>query len=415
MHLCIHRGTKQIGGTCVELVSGGKRILLDLGLPLDAESNHSSYLPNVQGLQGGDDSLMGVLVSHPHMDHSGLLPHINENIPVHMGGDARRIMETAAPFLPGGRVLKTDGINFKNGESFTLGPFTITPYLVDHSAYDSYALLVEAEGKRIFYSGDFRSHGRKGKLIERLILSPPVDIDILLMEGSSLGRLDMEESFPSEHDMEEEFTGAFRENTGPVLVHTSSQNIDRIVTIYRACVKIGRTMIMDLYTAAVLDAIGNKHIPQSHWDNVRLYVPQAQRVQIKENGWFDLLKKHSSNRIFIETLADISENSVLLFRPLHIPDLDRVSGHERTLYIYSQWDGYWESPSYSRLRDWLDKNRIRTMHIHTSGHASPGDLKRFARALNPRKLVPIHTFMPGRYSELFDNVEYFNDGEYREV
>lgn len=56
MHLCIHRGTKQIGGTCVELVSGGKRILLDLGLPLDAESNDPSYLPGVPGLQVGDES-----------------------------------------------------------------------------------------------------------------------------------------------------------------------------------------------------------------------------------------------------------------------------------------------------------------------------------------------------------------------
>jgi ribonuclease J len=32
----IYRGTREIGGTCIELESEGCRILLDLGLPLDA-------------------------------------------------------------------------------------------------------------------------------------------------------------------------------------------------------------------------------------------------------------------------------------------------------------------------------------------------------------------------------------------
>jgi len=35
-----------------------------------------------------------------------------------------------------------------------------SPHLVDHSAYDAYALSVEADGQRILYSGDLRAHGR---------------------------------------------------------------------------------------------------------------------------------------------------------------------------------------------------------------------------------------------------------------
>ena len=50
-----------------------------------------------------------------------------------------------------------------------------------------------------------------------------------------------------------------------------------------------------------------------------------------------------------------------------------------------------------------------------SGHASPMDLKRFADALAPSRIVPIHTFMPEKYSELFNNVELNSDGEYWEV
>lgn len=36
MELYIHRGSKEIGGTCLEIEHEGKRLLIDLGLPLDA-------------------------------------------------------------------------------------------------------------------------------------------------------------------------------------------------------------------------------------------------------------------------------------------------------------------------------------------------------------------------------------------
>ena len=65
-----------------------------------------------------------------------------------------------------------------------LGPFTITPYLVDHSAFDAYSLLVEAAGRRLFYSGDFRAHGRKARLFEQLVADPPA-ADVMLMEGTT--------------------------------------------------------------------------------------------------------------------------------------------------------------------------------------------------------------------------------------
>jgi ribonuclease J len=34
MELIIHRGSKEIGGNCVEVSAGGPRLILDVGLPL---------------------------------------------------------------------------------------------------------------------------------------------------------------------------------------------------------------------------------------------------------------------------------------------------------------------------------------------------------------------------------------------
>jgi ribonuclease J len=64
-----------------------------------------------------------------------------------------------------------------------LGPFKVTPFPVDHSAFDAYAVLVEAGGQRLFYSGDLRAHGRKAGVFERLLAEPPT-VDSLLLEGT---------------------------------------------------------------------------------------------------------------------------------------------------------------------------------------------------------------------------------------
>jgi len=415
MRVCIHRGSKQIGGSCVEVESCGQRLLIDFGLPLDAEENNSRYLPKISGLDSSDPSLLGVLISHPHLDHFGLLAHISPKIPVGMGAAARRILETAVPFLPGNWPTPAQGWDYQSGKSFDIGSFCVTPFLVDHSAYDAYALMIESGGKSIFYSGDFRSHGRKAALFDRLTTTPPKNIDALLLEGSSLGRLNDDQQFLTEKEIEAQLVHAFSAAEGLALVHTSAQNIDRIVSIFRASKQTGRKLVFDLYTAAILEATGNKNIPQSDWPEVALFVPQAQRVKIKENAWFKLLKRHASNRIYIEHLQQTHRQSTLLFRPLHRFDLERGECLAGATYIYSQWEGYWEQGAYDMVKNWLERHAIPRHSIHTSGHASPIDLKKLVAAINPRKVVPIHSFMPERYPELFPNVEAHDDGEWWEI
>jgi ribonuclease J len=289
------------------------------------------------------------------------------------------------------------------------------PYLVDHSAYDAYAILIESGQKRIFYSGDLRAHGRKAALFERLIAYPPTNIDAMLLEGSSLGRLNDDQRFPSEVEIEEKLVQVFSDTEGLAMVHTSAQNIDRIVSVMRASRRTGRKLVIDLYTAASLEATGNHKVPQSGWRDVTLFVPQAQRIQIKQNAWFDRLNRHIANRIYVEHLQKAANRLTLLFRPLHRSDLEKGDCLEGAAYIYPQWEGYWESDSLERVKSWLDRNGIKQCSIHTSGHASPADLKRIVAAVHPRKAVPIHSFFPERYAELFSNVEIHNDRDWWEL
>lgn len=412
MKICIHRGTHQIGGTCVEIESQGKRIVLDVGLPLDAEFADVS-LPPVEGFLEPDDSLLGVFISHPHLDHYGLVRKLVHGIPILIGSEARKIIEAANEFFSGGTSFDNT-IDLQNKVQIKLGPFTLIPYLVDHSAYDSYALLIEADGQRLFYSGDFRGHGRKGKLLDQLISSPPDGIDALLMEGSTLGRSGIDNIYPTESELEERFVELIGEAKGMALVWCSGQNIDRLVSVYRACRHSGKQFVCDMYTATILMAIERKTLPKPGWAGFRVYLPWTQKRRVIEGELFEMAKSFSKWRIYPEEVKSEASNSVMLFRPSMMKDLDQIGCVEDAVLIYSLWSGYLKDERNKPLIGWLDKNNIPLVHCHTSGHAPLADLKRFANALAPKMLVPIHSFVPDSYTNLFKNVTIKKDGQWWE-
>lgn len=413
MRVKIHRGTAEIGGTCIELEAEGGRLLLDLGLPLDGDPADTTCHPQIEGLVGGSD-LLGLVLSHGHVDHWGLAHLAGSDLPVYLGAATHRILKAAAPFVPR-PYLPVEAKEFTSRVPFEVGPFRITPHLVDHSAYDAHAFEVEAGGRRLFYSGDIRAHGRKAALFERLISLPPQKIDVMLMEGSSLGRHDPEQRFPTETAVENLFVERFRQIEGLALVAASAQNIDRMVTLYRACKRSGRTLLIDLYTAEILRATGNPNIPQSDWPHVAVFVPQYQRVQIKRTGRFDLLEPHKAQRVFGENVAAGASKYAMLFRPAMLADLDRASCLNGAEAIWSQWDGYLKRPAGEALLSALAERNIPLSHAHTSGHASILDLKRLAKAIAPKVLVPIHTFNAEKFPEYFSNVALKQDGQWWEV
>jgi ribonuclease J len=413
MKVCIHRGTQEVGGTCIEIESRGKRIVLDVGLPLDAENSIKS-LPKVKGFREPDESLLAVVISHPHQDHYGLAQYLHPDIQVIMGAAAERILKAAALFTPTGATFK-HVLHLKVGSPLSIGPFTITPYLNDHSAYDASSLLIAADGQRLFYSGDFRGHGRKAGCFQQFLKHPPTDVDVLLMEGTTIGRSGSADRFQTEQELEQDFVEQIRKTKGMVLVWASGQNIDRLVTLFKACRKSGRQLVVDMYTAEILRMTQNPRLPQGTWEGMRVFLPDSQKKQIQGSGRHELPKPYKRFRIYPEKLATEASRSVMLFRPSMRHDLERAECLENARLIYSLWPGYLKQKREQPFLEWLKKRDIPLAHCHTSGHASPQDLQRYAKAIAPKILVPIHSFATKRFKDFFDNVEMKEDGQWWEM
>ena len=180
MKLKIHRGTKEIGGSCVEIKSQNKSLILDIGAPLvnpegsafgDKSPNKSiaellknKLLPPIRGLYENETgTIAGVILSHSHQDHFGLAHYVQSNIPVYATEGTKELINISQIFLPNLSKIENLKTLPERWRPLKIGPFTVTTYPVDHSAPDAAAIEVEADGKRIFYSGDLRGHGRKSK------------------------------------------------------------------------------------------------------------------------------------------------------------------------------------------------------------------------------------------------------------
>ncbi|MBP7088789.1 MAG: MBL fold metallo-hydrolase [Candidatus Omnitrophica bacterium] len=426
MKLIIHRGTQEIGGSCVELATSRTRILLDFGLPLVSKSKEPfdskiltgksiaelkklEILPDIKGLYKGEPKeIDALLISHSHPDHYGLLNYLHPDIPVYLSQGVKELIEISSDFTP----IKVSAFNSRiinNETTFSIGDIKVTPYLVDHSAFDARAFLIEADGKRLFYSGDFRGHGRKSCLFNKIIKNPPQDVDCLLMEGTSLGRDD--KGYPNELVVQKRIAEILRKADNITFLFVSSQNIDRIVSAYKACLETNSIFVIDVYTAYILERLSSisKGIPQFNWNNIRLKFHFRQGKILADKESLKTLYRYKTNKIDFKEINNSKQKILFLSRynSLFPHILKKLKNYKGAKVIYSLWEGYLTA----KFRDFCKENKLVIAKVHSSGHAKPEDLKRFAKALNPKVLIPIHTFYADRYRELFKRVKILKDKE----
>lgn len=407
----ILRGSDRIGGSLVELERDGARIVLDVGLPLEFVPYRDLH-PDVEGLWApGDGSLRAVFVTHGHPDHYGLADLVEPSVPIYMGRAAKAVIDEAAFFNDRDPGFSCAG-HLEDRVPIQTGPFTVTPHLVDHSGFDSYGLLVEAGGSSLFYSGDIRFHGRKSDRMKGLASRLPDDLDCLLIEGTNFGR-PARNRFLSEHDLEDHLATSFGGVEGAAVCLFSGQNIDRLVTVFRASKRSDRTFVFDLYGATIAAATGRDTIPLPSWDEVRVYVRRAERVRVLEAEQFDRVKRLGSNRIYLDEIAADPSRFVLAVRTSAVGELARDGCLEGARAFWSQWAGYLkpEDPLVGQLED-LDVG-IETAHV--SGHATTEDLIEFATQVNATRTVPIHTNSPSFPEDRVGSLQSARDGAWWEV
>ncbi len=405
VQLTVHRGTHQIGGTCIEIQhASGERLILDAGRPLDAPEGANDVVPASLDLTRP----ASVLISHPHQDHWGVIEQLPESWPIWTGSKSAQLIPIPGELMrrPFTRTLKTWDSRTKR---FSVGPFAVTPILTDHSAFDAYMLLIEVDGKRILYTGDFRRHGRKSKLVDRMMAKPPANIDVLIIEGTNLGA---DKPVKTEQEIEADFVELFNRTKGRVFVSWSGQNIDRTVTLYRAALHTHRTLVIDLYTADVLDRISDgTKLPRAGFPNLKVVITKRLRAAYARLGREDFIARMAKFGTAARSLA--GGRDVIMLRRALIADYKKagVMPNADDAYDFSMWQGYLPEPYHREALEWCQTGGSEVAYLHTSGHASPADLRAFTAALQPKVVIPVHGEGWDEHSDGFGNVKHLCDGE----
>lgn len=403
MKVRILKGTNQIGGVFTEISSKEAKIIIDFGDDLDGVKR----LENIEGLTTGKPVYDGVFITHNHQDHMGRIDDILDDVPVYMSDLSRKIFETVFCFAKNKGKIHRKTINLEEEKTITIKDMKITPYIVDHSAYNSFMLLIEAEGKRILHTGDFRNHGYKGSLLEST-LKKIGKIDLLITEGTTLSREQVKSKTETElvDDIVEK-----TKNYDQVLMLMSTTNIDRVTTMQRVANKTGKTVIHDIVLSNVLQLVTQKIPNALNSKNVGVYLPGS--VYIKRDK--DEYKK------YIEPFQErINETGKLLhgkfimnIRVSMLKDIERLKDKvlNNCCVVYSMWEGYQKEKIYKKFLDKMKELNIDIYNLHVSGHADYTAFNQVIDITKPNAVIPMHTENKEKIKDFTDKAVILEDME----
>jgi ribonuclease J len=403
MQIKIHRGTHQIGGSIAEIKTENARIIIDFGAELPRADKTWSAVFEINGVTSGNPDCDAVLITHYHGDHVGMFENILSEIPVYMGATAKKILcavqKTLKIKLNNGNPERVQTfLEFEAGKPFYIKDVKITPYCIDHSAFDAYMFLIEADGKRILHTGDFRMHGARGKKMPLVFERFAQNIDVLIIEGTMLSR--SAEKVMAERELGNEAKKLLRDIKN-VFVLCSSTNIDTIAGFYSA-------------------AIANKK-PFIVCDDMQAEILQTV-TETAKSPFYDFSKSKiytygfGKNAKLIQYMSDCG---FCFIGRANLKTLKAVERFPDNLLIYSMWSGYLDKsrPAFDKYKsDFIEKateNGGKLLYLHTSGHATAEQIKQVCEITQAKTIIPIHSESPEAFRALGINaaVRVLQDGE----
>ncbi len=373
-------GVGEFGRNVLWLRSGASSILLDVGVSFPDETfpGIDRIAPDLSVLR--DEKIDGIFLTHGHEDHIGALPFLREWCDAPVFGFpftlamARRRLEEAQ--VPADRLVEARG-----REAIRAGAFTVTFLRVSHSVPDSAALLVEAGGRRLVHSGDFKldDDPPDGETTDREGIAAAVGdgVDLALVDSTNAER-------PG-HSQSERVAGAglraaFAGATGRIILTTFSSHVARVAQAAEAALAQGRRVALlgrsMRAVADIAERFGRLRLPAGSR-------PAAADLRDIAPGRLMCLTSGSQGEPFsaLYRLA-LGEHADLELAPgdLVLLSARTIPGHERSV---------------NRMSDHLVRRGARVVRegeppIHVSGHAHRDEIAEWLRMVKPRAVMPVH-------------------------
>jgi len=461
--LTVYGGINEIGGNKILLEDGGHALLLDFGFPYKRHKLfYEEYLkprsgaglldpltmgllPLLRGIYRADldapelwkglashpllrsvDQLDGLLLTHAHLDHSGHISFLREDVPVYATAAtafiAKAIQDSGksdfdqqvcyfnpvavdcpdgwkqTAFLTGkeaqqqrrfciadrdpaklsGEALRFWSAGFwertrrqKELASVPLAgyagcPLNIRCFPVDHSIPGACAWAVETASGWVVYSGDLRFHGQRAEQTERFVAeAAALKPKVLVLEGTNVGRA----ANVSEQTVYETALKAISPAKGLVIADFSARDVHRLLAFHRIAQETKRRLAIlpkDAYLLKTMRLL-NKTIPDVPADpSIVVY---QDTVAGKYPGiWMrNLFQECEHNTVLASDVHAAQDQFILCFSFFDLNELPSIAPAPGGLYVYSSSEPHDEEQEidFRRLHNWLERFELKGFGLPT--------------------------------------------------
>ena len=412
MNIKVHRGLEQIGGCITEISTATSRIFIDMGqnLPGNGEATTPEQDQKmVESLFANNQKdHEAVFYTHGHEDHVGLFEYVPLYVPQYMSAGTKELLlikygilkerhelyleqirkDGCTPEALEEANIKIINVDYKknrlsemktwsralpgeSSKSISIGDITITPFFNCHSIYDSHMFLIEAEGKRVWHTGDYRLHGYLGKGLFPTLMKYATNIDTLITEGTMLNRND---DCIHEYEVAEKMAGVMK-TYKYVFVLASATDIERLASIKNASEKSRKRMyVCSKFLISTMRLFTEHESELSH--GLFCFSPR-----MYEKKYLRYMKRRGF--VFVTGSSQMSR----------VADILKELPMEETILIYSSWEGYYTIPEqveansdYKNFRELFNN----VVDIHTSGHADKTTIQKVIETIKPKEVICIH-------------------------
>jgi ribonuclease J len=457
VQLTCYGGINEIGGNKILLEDGSRKMFLDFGFPykrhkffyeeyLKPRSGAGlldplvmSLIPPLEGIYRDDietpalwelfrnvalyrklDQIDGVLLSHAHLDHSGHISFLRNDIPVYStvatafiakamqdsgksdfdqqvcyssptvkecpigwkqmafltsnmpkqqrqycvaDVDPRHLSPEAIHFWSWGfweKSSKQKDLISCDIETHRNCSFNLHCFPVDHSIPGACAWGIETSSGWIVYSGDLRLHGKRAELTERFVKeAAKLCPKALVLEGTNVQR----QTNVFENEVYEKAVAAVANSEGLVIADFPPRDVDRLLTFLQVAKDTGKKLAIlpkDAYLLKTM-ALLEPQIPNIAQDDC-LVVYQDTIASKYPSLWMrSICQEYESKIVLAEDVRSAQDQFILCFSFFDLNELPSIRPHAGSLYLFSSSEPHDEEQEidFRRLHNWLKHFEMR--------------------------------------------------------
>jgi Predicted hydrolase of the metallo-beta-lactamase superfamily len=409
----VYGGFGEVGGNCVAVVDGDKKLVFDYGIRYNAMRKF--YGGRIEPLGPAEMVKLGVAhdpaivegasalyVSHLHLDHVGLLSTVYTSTKIVFPDKevAKNTIGTWYERSP--RWLSYVPPRFwdstASAKLMAEDENLVITIPVSHSAYPSVAYLYIGRSATVFYSGDLRLqplvelHLPLRENLEKLGVEA---VDVAIIEGMNIGNPAPSVTKAGFEDIVKSFLNVF----SGVIVSIDPHDFEALLYIYSVADEVNKSIVVAsqriLWMLKLVSRVSPRYLDRTSVA-IELEKPSPTPVDIVS----------LVNDVFRDP-----EGYIVIAEPVHLLELLRKLKTQSKEVDLSNTIALLLDPEPREaikevenrvLIQWLKMFGVHPQRVRLSGHYQPHQFKQIIELLKPKTLIPIHTEEPELMLKLFE-------------